>query len=84
MKGLTGTQGVIIPFQNIDNLNLSEEVVEAVENNKFHIYAIRTIDEGLEILTGLKAGDFETEGTVHHLVYNALKDYAEKMKKFNE
>jgi len=84
MKGLTGTQGVMIPYQNIDNLNLCDEVVKAVEADKFHIYAIKTIDEGLEILTGLKAGDFETEGTIHHLVYNALKTYAEKMKKFNE
>lgn len=84
LKGLTGTQGVMIPKQNIVNLNLNNEVVEAVKKGDFHIYAIRTIDEGLEILTGLKAGDFESEGTIHHLVYNALKDYAEKMKKFNE
>jgi len=84
MKGLTGTQGVMLPYQNISNLNLCTEVVEAVKKGDFHIYAIKTINEGLEILTGLKAGDFDTEGTMHYLVYSALQDYADKMKKFNE
>lgn len=84
MKGLTGTQGVMIPYQNIANLNLCNEVINAVDKGDFHLYAIKTVDEGLEILTGLKAGDFETEGTIHHLVYSALQEYAEKMKKFNE
>ena len=55
-QGLTGTQGVIIPEQNRKDLMLREDVVEAVKKRKFHIYAISTIDEGLEILTGMKAG----------------------------
>lgn len=54
MKGLTGKQGVIIPKLNIQNLILKKEVIEACEKGLFHIYAISTVDEGLEILTGLK------------------------------
>ena len=55
-KGLTGTQGVIIPHQNVQNLMLRRDVVEAVAEGKFHIYPVRTIDEGIEILTGVEAG----------------------------
>lgn len=55
-KGLTGTQGVIIPAQNVENLVLDDEVVEAVRQGLFHIYAIQDIDEGLELLTGVPAG----------------------------
>ncbi len=54
--GLTGEQGVIIPVQNVKNLMLSKEVVEAVKNDKFHIYAVSKIEEGIEILTGKKFG----------------------------
>ena len=56
-KGLTGIQGVMIPKRNIKNLMLKKDVIEAVKEGKFHIYAIETIEEGIEILTGLKAGD---------------------------
>lgn len=56
LKGLTGDQGAIIPHQNIKNLMLSNEVIEAVKANMFHIYAVSHIDEGIEILTGIKAG----------------------------
>lgn len=81
IRGLTGEQGVIIPTQNIKNLNLSDEVVEAVKKGKFHIYAISTIDEGIEILTGVPAGKMDSEGqytrgTVNYLVYEKLKKYA--------
>ena len=55
-EGLTGEQGVIIPIQNVKNLMLSKEVVEAVKEGKFHVYAITTIEEGMEILTGKKFG----------------------------
>ncbi len=55
-KGLTGKQGVIIPIQNVEELQLKKEVVEAVEKGKFHIYPVSTIDEGIEILTGKPAG----------------------------
>ncbi|HOW52792.1 MAG TPA: ATP-binding protein [bacterium] len=57
MKGLTGTQGVIVPRQNMEHLNLSDEVVQAVQKKKFRIYAIASIMEGIEILTGLPTGN---------------------------
>ena len=50
MRGLDGSHGVMIPVQNVMNLNLSDEVVEAVKNKKFHIYTVSTIEEGIEIL----------------------------------
>lgn len=86
-KGLTGTQGVIIPHQNVKNLMLKEEVVKAVAEGKFHIYPIKTIDEGLEILTGVKAGErlpdgtFE-EGTVNYLVDKELERLAKAWQEF--
>lgn len=80
IKGLTGEQGVIIPVQNIDNLMLSEEVVKASINRKFHIYAVKNIDEGIEILTDKKAGDIDTEGTVHYLVNKKLDELAKSEK----
>ncbi len=55
-NGLTGEQGVIIPHAVVQSLMLKEEVVQAVKDKKFHIYAVKTIDEGMEILTGMKAG----------------------------
>jgi len=57
MKGLTGTQAVIVPRQNMEHLNLSDEVVQAVQKKKFRIYAIASIMEGIEILTGLPTGN---------------------------
>ncbi|MFQ6083296.1 MAG: Lon protease family protein [Candidatus Aminicenantia bacterium] len=86
-KGLTGTQGVIIPAQNVEDLMLREDVIETIKEGKFHIYAIKTIDEGIEILTGVKAGQrkkdgaFE-EGTVNYLVDKPLREYAERWKEF--
>ena len=80
LKGLTGSQGVIIPKQNIQNLNLDDEVVNAVKNGKFHIYAVSNIDEGLEILTGVPAGKKDVPGTVNAMVYNTLKKYAKASK----
>lgn len=77
LKGLTGKQGVLIPKQNIRNLNLDEEIITAVKNGKFHIYAVSTIDEGIEILTGVPAGKKEIPGTINSMVYNTLKKYAE-------
>lgn len=81
MRGLDGSHGVMIPIQNIVNLNLSDEVVEAVKNKKFHIYAVSTIEEGIEILTGVPAGKRDKNGnfpagTVNYLVYEKLKKYA--------
>jgi lon-related putative ATP-dependent protease len=86
-KGLTGTQGVIIPFQNVQNLMLREDVVAAVTEGKFHIYAVKTIDEGIELLTGVPAGERRDDGTfeagtVHNLVDAELKRLAHDWKAF--
>lgn len=80
IKGLTGDQGVMIPHQNVDELTLDDEVVEAVRQGVFHIYPVRTIDEGIELLTGVPAGEEQEggsypEGTVHALVSAKLKEY---------
>ncbi|RKX69461.1 ATP-dependent protease [candidate division WOR-3 bacterium] len=87
-KGLTGTQGVIIPKQNIGDLMLKKEVVDAVREGKFHIYAIETIDEGIELLTGMKAGELEDgkypEGTINYLVDKRLKEYAQHWRNYRE
>ena len=82
MRGLDGTHGVMIPKQNIKNLNLSEEIVQEVKDGKFHIYAIATIEEGIEILTGVPAGKKDSEGhfpagSVNYLAYEKLKKYAQ-------
>ncbi|MEO0129464.1 MAG: ATP-binding protein [candidate division WOR-3 bacterium] len=83
-KGFTGKQGVIIPKANVNDLMLKQEIVDAVKRKKFHIYAIKNIDEGIEILTGLKAGKKTKTGfeknTINYLVEKRLKEYAEKMK----
>ena len=84
-KGLTGTQGVIMPHQNVQNLMLKPEVVEAVQSGRFHIHPVASIDEGIGILTGIKAGarrddgTFE-EGTVHYLVDQELQRLARTLK----
>ena len=62
-RGLDGSQGVIIPYQNVRNLVLDDEVIDAVNDGKFHIYPVSTIDEGIEILTGIKAGKRKKDGT---------------------
>ncbi|PLX43343.1 MAG: ATP-dependent protease, partial [Deltaproteobacteria bacterium] len=61
-KGFTGTQGVMIPAANVKNLMLSREVVDAVKSGNFNIYPISTIDEGLELLTGIPAGERNSVG----------------------
>lgn len=88
-KGFTGRQGVIVPKSNVQNLMLKEEVVGAVKEGKFHIYPVKTIDQGIEILTGVKAGKrlpdgtFEEE-TVNSNVEKRLKEIAEKLREFPE
>lgn len=86
-KGLTGTQGVLIPESNIQNLMLKEEVVEAVRTGRFHIYSTKTVDEGIEFLTGVKAGVKKEDGTyeegsVNYLVDKKLREMAEQLKEF--
>jgi lon-related putative ATP-dependent protease len=89
IKGLTGDQGVIIPKQNVNDLMLNEEVINAVKEGKFHIYAIEKIEEGIEILTGIPAGEKNEEGkypegSIHCLVDNKLHEYSKAIKKQNK
>lgn len=85
LKELTGEQGVLVPKSNLRNLILRRDVVEAVEQGKFHIYAVGTIDEGIEVLTGVPAGQRDSEGrypaaSVNGLVEKQLREYSEKLK----
>jgi lon-related putative ATP-dependent protease len=80
LRGLNGEHGVMIPIQNVRNLHLSDEVVDSVKKGKFHIYAVSTINEGIEILTGVPAGNKDKNGkfpfgTVNYLVSEKLKKY---------
>ena len=86
-RGLTGEQGVLIPKANEKNLMLRTDILEAVEKDKFHIYSIEHIDEGLEILTGMKAGKADGDGsypenTVNRSITENLSQLAEKRKSF--
>jgi predicted ATP-dependent protease len=86
-RGLTTDQGVIIPEANIRNLMLQNEVVEAVRAGRFHVYAISTIDEGIELLTGIPAGKPDPtgrylEGTINARVTSALRIYSERVQAF--
>jgi len=80
--GLTGSQGVVIPEQNRRNLMLKKEIQQAVEEGKFHIYSIKNIDEGLEILSGLKAGRKKKDGSYTNGSFN--DKVLDKLKEFNE
>jgi lon-related putative ATP-dependent protease len=88
-SGLTGEQGVIIPDSNVTNLMLKDELVEAVRDGKFHIWSVMTIDEGIEVLTGIPAGlkledgSFE-DGSVNALVNQKLFELSEKLMEFGE
>ena len=86
-KGLTGEQGVMIPESNVQNLMLKEEILEAVRAGAFSVYSIKSIDEGIEVLTGTKAGQRRDdgtyeEGTVNYLVDKQLREMAEKIKEY--
>ena len=83
VRGLTGNQGVLIPKQNVQNLMLHHEVLEAVEAGRFHLWAVESIDEGIEILTGCPAGELGPEGlypegSVHGKVKACLKGWLER------
>jgi predicted ATP-dependent protease len=87
--GLTGEQGVIIPAKNVADLMLPEEVLEAVEAGKFHIWAVDRAEEGLEILTGMPAGEPDEsgaypEGTLFHLAQERLRDLRASLKEEKE
>ncbi len=86
-KGLTGEQGVIIPAQNIKNLMLRDEVIEAVTEGRFHVWAVSSVDEGIELLTGLPAGErledgSWPEGSINARVDKRLLQMAEAVRKF--
>ncbi len=87
-KGLTGVQGVMIPESNVQNLMLKEEVVDAAKAGQFKVYSVKTIDEGIEVLTGTKAGERRAdgtyeEGTVNYLVVKQLRQMADKLKSYS-
>ncbi len=86
-KGLTGYQGVIIPHQNVGDLLLRPEVIDAVKSGKFHIYPIKTIGQGIEILTGVPSGRRErngkfTKGSVFATVDDKLMEMAMALQNF--
>ncbi|HEY5584065.1 MAG TPA: ATP-binding protein [Ruminiclostridium sp.] len=81
LRGLNGEQGVIIPYQNIRNLVLNDEVINAVRKKLFHIYPVKTIDEGIELITDMEAGEKGTDGeyeksTINYLVSQKLERFA--------
>lgn len=89
LRGLNGKHGVIIPHQNIRNLVLDDEVIEAAKKGKFNIYPVKTIDEGIEILTGVSAGargpdGSYPEGTINYKVYEKLKRFARTVADFGK
>jgi predicted ATP-dependent protease len=87
IKGLTGTQGVMMPESNVEDLMLREDILEAVAAGKFHIWPVAQVEQGIEILTqkaaGTKSGDGKFEpGTVFALMDDRLRNMAKTMKEF--
>ncbi|HBE93145.1 MAG TPA: ATP-dependent protease, partial [Gammaproteobacteria bacterium] len=83
-RGLDGTQGVVIPASNMKHLMLRHDVCKAVEEGKFAVYSVETIDDGIELLTGMSAGQRDENGkfpkdTINYRVAAKLTDYATKM-----
>ena len=88
-RELTGNQGVLIPASNARHLMLRRDVVEAADAGRFHIYAVQTIDECLEMLTGVAAGQPDDEGvfpddTVNERVRQRLIGFAEDRQAFSK
>jgi predicted ATP-dependent protease len=87
IKGLSGSQGVMIPAANVEDLMLREDILDAVTAGKFHIWPVAKIEEGIEVLTGMTAGhrngdgSFQT-GTVFAQVNERLSKMARMMKDF--
>jgi predicted ATP-dependent protease len=80
--GLNGQQGVCLPASNVRGIVLRDDVRRAIREGRFHIYPIATVDEGLELLTGIKAGSPEEEGTLHWLVDRRLRSMAAELRSF--
>lgn len=86
-RGLTGDQGVLIPASNLDNLMLRRDVVDAAEAGDFHIYPVETIDQGIELLTGMEAGTRDEQGsfpddTINGRVEARLHEFADRRRQF--
>ncbi len=86
-RGLTGEQGVIIPMANVKHLMLRRNVVDAVADGKFHVYPVQTIDQGMELLSGMTAGERDLhgefpEGTVNHRITRRLIELADNRRAF--
>ena len=86
-KGLTGGQGVMLPKDNLRNLVLRDDVIDAVRAGQFHIYAVSNIDEGVEVLMGTPSAQRQEdgtypEGTFHYLVEKRLRELAQKGREF--
>jgi lon-related putative ATP-dependent protease len=87
IKGLTGDQGVIIPQSNVKHLMLREDVIDAIEDGEFNIFPVSTIDGGIELLTGVPAGELDDDGeypedTIYDAVTQKLKELGEQVQKF--
>ena len=85
--GLTGRQGVMIPHQNVRNLMLNDDVTHDIREGRFHLWAVRTIDEGLEVLTGIPGGEADAdgmfpEGTINERVSRRLGELADRLRRF--
>ena len=86
-KGLTGDQGVMMPVKNLKHLMLRDEVIDAVKDGQFHIWAVSTIDEGIEVMTGIEAGQKKAgagypEGSINYKVDKNLREMANRLKNF--
>ena len=87
VRGLTGTQGVLIPSENVEDLMLREDVIAAVSNGMFHVHPVAHIEEGIEILSGVEAGSRDARGqfprnSVFALVDDRLLKMAETLKQY--
>ena len=81
-KGLTGEQGVLFPDTNLDHLVLRDDVVEALEQGRFHLYPVASVDEALEAITGCAAGTPYEPDTLNQMVDRRLEELAGRMKEF--
>jgi predicted ATP-dependent protease len=88
IKGLTGTQGVVIPAANVEDLMLREDLLEAVAAKKFHVWPVSRIEQGIELLTGVPAGDRNGDGTfpagtAFARLDNRLSEMAKTLKEYH-
>ena len=85
-RGLSGEQGVMLPASNIDNLMLTDAVVDAVRDGRFHVWAVSSIDDGIELLTGRPAGvrsdGVYPDGSVHRLVADRCRVAADRLRRY--